>query len=303
VSATPPRDAPAGSVDVSVVVVTHDTLEEVRGCLASIAAAEVIVVDSGSRDGTVETLRREHPEVQVLALHNVGFGRGANAGIRHARAPIVVVCNADVRFAPDALRRLVAAFELDDRLGAVGPAVRYPEGGHQASARIEPDLLTALGHAVLGGVRPDNRFTRRYRQLDADPDVARDVDWLSGCALALRREAVVGIGGFDPGYFLYVEDVDLAARLRAAGWRVRYEPAAQVTHRVGASTRMHRWRALRAHARSLDRYHRLRHGHGLPGKVSRPFVRLGLLAWAVVTWTAGRLRGPGSSSTGERSSR
>jgi N-acetylglucosaminyl-diphospho-decaprenol L-rhamnosyltransferase len=287
---------------IAVVIVTHDTLDELAGCLATVALAggdEVVVVDSGSSDGTADFVRRHHPTVRLLELANVGFARGANAGIRASTAPVVVVSNADVRFAPGSLARLAATLHGDPGLAAVGPGVVYPDGGYQASARTEPSGGTALGHALLGRVLPGNRWTRRYRQLDADPAAPRDVDWLSGCALALRRDAVVAVGGFDPGYFLYVEDVDLGARLRGAGWRLRYEPAAQVTHRVGASTRAKRWRSLRAHARSLDRYHARRSGGTLPGRLARPFVRAGLLVWVPVTWLLERVARRPRSTTGE----
>lgn len=287
-----------------VVVVTHDTRDEVLGCLATLGRAgadEIVVVDSGSRDGTAAAVRAAHPDVAVLELANVGFGRAANAGVRLTSAPTVVVSNADVRFDPGSVVALAEALERDPALGAVGPCVVYPDGAHQASARRDPDLATAIGHALVGRVAADNPWTRRYRQLDADPTRPRDVDWLSGCALALRREAVVELGGFDPGYFLYLEDVDLGARLRAAGWCVRYDPCARVVHRVGASTRANRMRALVQHAISLDRYHGRRHGSQLVGALVRPLLRVGLAAWVAVTWVAERLAAGRRSPTGERS--
>ncbi len=291
-------------VGVAVVLVSHDTREEVLGALASLAAdaaawqgLEVVVVDTGSRDGTVAAVRGARPEVRVLPLVNTGFARAANAGVRATHAPVVVVANADVRFEPGAVAALAGALEEHGDLGAVGPEVRYPDGTLQASARRRPDTTTAVLHALLGRIRADNPWTRRYHARDLDPGRAREVDWLSGCALALRRSAVEQVGGFDPGYFLYVEDVDLAERLRAAGWRLRYEPRARVRHRVGASTSRARWRALRHHARSLDRYlaARLRG----PGRLLRPLLPLAVLAWAVATGLAERLRG-GRSTTGER---
>lgn len=241
----------------AVVIVTHDTRDEVLGCLASIPedeAAQIVVVDSGSTDDTAEALRRQHPDVRVIRLANVGFGRGANCGIRATRADHVVVCNADVRFTRGALPVMAGRLEADVEVAAVGPLVRYPDGTVQASARCMPDVRTAVVHGLLGRVAPDNAATRRYHVRDEPTEQPRDVDWLSGCALALRRTAVDEVGGFDPGFFLYVEDVDLGQRLRSRGWRLRYEPSARVVHSVGASTSQQRGRSLLAHARSLDRY-------------------------------------------------
>jgi N-acetylglucosaminyl-diphospho-decaprenol L-rhamnosyltransferase len=114
--------------------------------------------------------------------------------------------------------------------------------------------LDAVGHAVLGRARPRNRFTRRYRQLDADWSRSRDVDWVSGAIVFLRRSALESIGGWDEGYFMYMEDVDLCWRLRRLGWRIAYEPAGQVTHVQGASTASHPYRMIVAHHRSAYRF-------------------------------------------------
>ncbi len=287
------RPAPA------VVIVTHRTRDEVLGCLATCTragAGQVVVVDAGSDDGTAETVRAEFSEVAVLELANAGFARCANAGVRATDTEVVVIANADVRFAPGSLTELVAALGADPDLAAVGPKVVYPDGRVQASARREPSPLTALAHAVLGRWAPANPSTRRYRADDLDPDRPRDADWLSGCALAVRRAAFDGVDGFDPGYFLYVEDLDLGLRLRTAGWRLRYHPDADVVHRVGASTRRRRVRSLRTHARSVERW--LVHHHPAM-RCSRPLVRIALTGWVGSTWVWERTRGRRRSTTGE----
>lgn len=288
---------------VAVVVVSHDTREDAVACLASVRSAgadELVLVDTGSTDGTVDAVAARDRRVRILPLANAGFGRGANAGVRATTAPVVVVANADVRFAPDSLEHLARAMEADPTIAAVGPTVRYPDGALQASARRLPDATTIVGHALLGRLRPDNRFTRRYRDLDADPARPRDVDWLSGCALALRRTAFDAVDGFDPGYLLYVEDLDLGVRLRAAGWRLTTEPHAQVVHRVGASTSARRGWALLTHARSLDRFH-ARHLATSPVlRATRPLVRVGLAGWVALTYLWERTLGRGHSTTGER---
>ncbi|TVP63301.1 MAG: glycosyltransferase family 2 protein [Nitriliruptor sp.] len=304
---TAPGDSPterAPGPSLAVVFVTHDTRDEVLAALDAVAAdperptdLEVVVVDAGSRDGTVAAVRARADGTRVLALVNTGFGRGANAGVRATSARFVLVANADVRVHPGALHRLAAALAAADDVAGVGPQVRYPSGALQASARRDLDASTVLGHAALGRLWPENPWTRRYHARDLPSDVPREVSWLSGCALLLRREAIESVGGFDPGYFLYVEDVDLGDRLRAAGWRLRYEPAAVVEHRVGASTSRARLRALWHHAVSLDRYlaRRLRGA----GRLLRPLLPVALATWVVVTALSER-RGAARSTTGER---
>lgn len=290
----------------AVVVVSHDTRDEAVACVRSAreaGARELVLVDSGSRDATAAAVRRDDPGVDVLELANVGFGRAANAGVARTTAETVVVANADVRFGQASLRVLHAGLAAEPSLGALGPAVVYPDGTYQASARRLPDPVTAVGHAILYRVWADNPFTRRYRDLDADPSRARDVDWLSGCTLAVRRTAFDAVGGFDPGYFLYVEDVDLAVRLREAGWRLRFEPAATVVHRVGASTRQRRLRSLLHHARGLDRFYGRHLARSLPARLLRPLVRLGLAGWVLTSLVWERVaswRGEARSTTGER---
>lgn len=295
VDAPGPEPAPRAAV----VLVTHDTREQVVAALATLPVGlERVVVDAGSADGTAAAVRAAAPDVRVIELANVGFARAANAGVRATSAEGIVVANADVRFGPRAVPLLLEVLARDERVAAVGPRVVYPDGRPQASARRRPDLRTAMGHALLGRLLPDNRWTRRYHDRDAAADAPRDVDWLSGCVMAVRREAFEAVGGFDPGYFLYVEDVDLADRLRAAGWRLRYEPGVEVVHLVGASTRRIRGRALVWHAQSLQRYASRRLTG--PLRALRPLLAVVLAAWVGLTWLLERFGPSGRSPTGER---
>ena len=282
------------------MVVTHDSCEDLLACLASlddVGADEVVVVDSGSRDRCLPTVAERHPSVRTLRLANVGFGQAANAGVARTSAPIVVVANADTRFRPGSLTALAAAMGPDTAV--VGPRVVYPDGRPQASARRFPSLPVAAGHAAVGLWWPDNPWTRQYRGAAGDRE-AGEVDWVSGCVVALRRDAFEAIGGFDPAYFMFVEDVDLAWRLRQAGWTVRYEPSAEVVHRVGASTGHYGGTLALEHARSLHRFWSRAYGRG-PTRLLDPLVRIGLAAWAAMAWIWQRAVAPrtGRSTTGE----
>lgn len=301
-AATRPQKDDA-QVRVAVVIVSHQTRDEALACLETLGDAgadEVVVVDTGSTDGTAEAVRRDRPDATVLALDNVGYGRGANAGVARTTAEVVVVANADTRFTPGSLDRLAAVLTAAPDIGAVGPSVRYPDGRRQASARRFPTLGQAAGHALLGLWWPANPWTRSYRMVDEDPDAPKDVDWLSGCAVALRREAFEQVGGFDPGYFMYVEDVDLGYRLRQEGWRMRWEPTAEVVHSVGASTQGRRAKMVVEHAKSLDRFYGRAYAHGV-GRLLRPLIRVGLGLWVllVLAWDAFVRVRTGRSTTGE----
>ena len=245
----------------AAVVVNYEAGDALTECVRSLRAddsagapPEIVVVDNGSTDGSVAHLRRAFPDVVIVDPHaNVGYAAAANRGTARTSAPIVAVCNADIVVAPGSGVAMIAAF-ADETVGAAGPCVRNLDGSVYPSARRDVGIVNATGHAVFGVVWPANPFTRRYRDLDADPGVARDVDWASGAALWLRRAAIDAIGGWDEGFFMYLEDVDVGWRLRNAGWRVRYEPAAQVTHVQGLSTQRHRSRMIVEHHRSTYRF-------------------------------------------------
>ncbi|MGH9124280.1 MAG: glycosyltransferase family 2 protein, partial [Acidimicrobiales bacterium] len=158
------------------------------------------------------------------------------------------------------------------------------------SARSFPSLADAAGHGVLGMVWPANPFSRRYRLLDWDHLERRAVDWVSGACFLIRRQAWDALGGFDPRYFMYLEDVDLCWRAAGQGWRVLYEPAGQVTHAQGVSADIRPYRMILAHHRSLLRFAWQHHG-GVQ-RVLYPLVAAGVVARAAAAagakWHDGR---------------
>lgn len=273
---------------IGVVVVSHNTRDDALACLATLSQAgadQVVLVDSGSHDGTVEAVGEAFPEVCVLAGPNVGFGKACNRGVAELDTDHVVVANADVRFDPGAITALGAFLDANPDVGIAGPMVTHPDGRPQASARTFPDLGTAVGHAAFSLVWPDNPYTRRYRMVDWDRASQRDVDWLSGCCLAIRRTTWDMLGGFDPAYFMFVEDVDLAWRAHQANWRVVFTPSAHVTHSVGSSVTGRKATMVRAHVRSLDYFITHRYRYPLPVRLA---MRAGMTVWAasVITWGA-----------------
>ena len=243
----------------AAVVVNYNAGAALAGCVDSVLAQEpapeLVVVDNASTDGSAEALRRAHPEVRIVRSGgNLGYARAANLGIAATTAPVVAVLNPDTVLRPGAGAAVAARFAPEPDLGAAGPRLHNTDGTVYPSARKIPSLTDAVGHGLLFFVWRNNPFTRRYREIDADPAQPRDVDWVSGAAVWLRRSALDEIGGWDERYFMYVEDVDLCWRLRRAGWRVAYEPAGTVEHLLGVSTAGRPYRMIAEHHRSLLRF-------------------------------------------------
>jgi N-acetylglucosaminyl-diphospho-decaprenol L-rhamnosyltransferase len=266
----------------------------VRSVLADSSAGEVelVVVDNGSDDGSVEALRNAVPGARVIVSPgNVGYARAANQGIAATRAPVVAVLNPDLTMEPGTAKAMLARFDEEPALGACGPRIHNLDGSDYPSARRSPTVPLAVAHGTLGLWWPTNPFTARYRELDADPAQSRSVDWVSGAAVWLRRGALDAVGGWDERYFMYMEDVDLCWRLRRAGFDVAYEPAGVVTHVQGASTSRSPYRMLVQHHRSAWRFARRRLTGA--GVVLLPFAALYLasrcvLAMAEHAWRASR---------------
>jgi len=297
-----PTDSDAERPRWAAVVVNYEGGDRLVACVRSVLAdtsagpVELVVVDNGSTDGSADALRMAIPHVRIVgAPGNVGYARAANFGAAATRAAVVAVLNVDLIVEPGAAKAVLDRLDREARLGAVGPQLRNPDGTVYPSARTMPSIPDAIGHAILGLWKPDNRFTARYRQLDADPSEPRLVDVVSGAAIWLRRSALDEVGGWDERYFMYLEDTDLCWRLRRAGWDVAYEPSAVVDHEQGAITARRPYRMLLEHHRSAWTFAKVR----LTGAraLLLPFVAVFFAARAVLAagaeaWRArGRGRG------------
>jgi len=281
--------------DVSVVVVTFSPGETLKSFITSLRTASdrtvpVVLADNGSTDGSPEAAATEFDNVRVLPTGgNLGYGRAANLGVAATDTEWVVVANPDIIWRPGSLDQLLAATARWPRAAALGPLLRTDTGEVYPSARSLPSLGRGIGHALFGWWWPSNPWTASYQQDRATP-AERVAGWLSGSCLLLRRLPFESVGGFDPEYFMYFEDVDLGDRLGRAGWLNVYVPTAEVVHSGSHSTAHHAERMNVEHHRSALRYLSRRYSgrRWLPVRVA---LRAGLAARLRLAGRVGQISG------------
>jgi N-acetylglucosaminyl-diphospho-decaprenol L-rhamnosyltransferase len=271
--------------EAGVVVVTYSPGETLDGFLDTLEKATtrpygVVIADNGSTDGSPEAAALRPDVVLLRTGGNLGYGRAANLGLPQAPGEWVLIANPDVRWEPGALDVLLDATERWPQAGAVGPAILFPDGSLYPSARALPSLGRGIGHALLGWWWPSNPWTASYRRERGAPTEG-PAGWLSGCCVLVRRAAFDEVGGFDPGFFMYFEDLDLCERLGKAGWQNVYVPSAVVTHEGGHATSRDAVAMVAAHHDSAWRYLSRRYA-GWRWLPVRAVLRLGLAARAAL---------------------
>ena len=255
--------------DISAAIVSYNTRGLLRACLQALldrqaageARLEILVVDNGSSDGSPDMVRAEFPAARVIETgENLGFGRANNAALEMASGRYFCLVNSDAEVLPGALAQTMAYLDAHPDAGLVGGQLLWPDGSPQTSWGGDPTLADVLAEQTFWGVWKPTSLLRRvlpkgrirnsgeclasslnppFRKdpvSEANKEVGRAVPQICGAFMLIRREAWRQVGGFDPVYFMYNEDVDLNVRLRRAGWRVVFLPSARITHHLGASS-------------------------------------------------------------------
>ncbi|MHB8896123.1 MAG: glycosyltransferase family 2 protein [Candidatus Geothermincolia bacterium] len=260
---------------VAAIIINKNTRDFLRQCLETIIAQDFAggittwVVDNASTDGSPQMVLEEFPGVNLVWNQaNVGYARACNQGIETATEPYLLIMNSDTALSADTVAQVVACMERNPDAGVVAPLLRNTDGSLQYSCREFPSIKTAFVHAFLGLFRGENPHSARYKKMEWDHEQECDVEWVSGAFMALRRRALQDIGGFDEGYFMYVEDVDLCWRMWKAAWRVTYLPGAEVYHHIGMSSRAVPTRMVFHHHVSMLRFHRKTYEGPLRGPVN-----------------------------------
>jgi GT2 family glycosyltransferase len=264
---------------LSIIIVTYNSRAEIERCLDSITGErapqidhEIVVVDNASSDDTLPFVRARWPGVRTIeAGGNLGFARGNNIGIRQTSGELVLLLNPDTIVCPGAIAELILA--LDEHLDAaiVGPRLEDPEGRAELSfgAMISPFAELRQKLLVVGSDRNwpviaalVERMTREWQQ----------VDWVSGACMLARRREIESAGLLDERFFMYTEDVDLCASVRALGHTVLFTPAARIVHLRGRSRASARTATQAAYRRSQLAFYDKHHPRWAP--LLRAYLRI-----------------------------
>jgi len=252
-------------IDLSISVVSYNTKGFVKNCLNSIyqytrgIKFEVILVDNGSTDGSIEMFKREFPQVKLIENgENLGFARANNQAFNRSKGRFFLLLNSDTKVLPHSIERMVEFMDLHSDVGAVGCKQIHPDGSIQPTLTIALNMWTNLWliflrlfqlRRVVSNSRQANfmvnylgrilgRTVSSYlKHYSDDKRMPYEVDWVSGTCLLVRRDTINEVGLLDENFFMYTEDVDWCLRMKRKGWKIYFLPGNKVIHYVRQSSK------------------------------------------------------------------
>ena len=253
---------------VSAIVLNYrsprDTLNCIRALLKQSIAdqLEIIVIDNHSQDESIGWIRNQfhgNPRVRIVeSANNRGYGQGNDFGIHFAQGKYLLISNPDNALEPTGLEKMIAKMEQDPTIGILAPKLVHPDGTVRSSHRRFPTMTDVFVKRTF--LR--NFFPKRidhYLERDRGHEAAHDVDWAVGACFLIRADLYRSLGGFDPRFFLFFEDMDLCRRVALAGKRVVYFPEVSATDHHGRLSEggmftLFTKRTVRIHLMSALRY-------------------------------------------------
>jgi len=248
-------------MDLSVVIVNYKSRKKTADCVRSVRSTdlvgfsyEIILVDNASGDGSGEALAKEFPDLKYLVSdRNLGMGGGNNLGADAASGEFLLILNPDTLLRTDSIRLMLEFLKNRTDVGLVGPKLIYPDGQLQYSCLRFPSLLMPFYRRTFIGKLAKKQLDK-FMMLDYDHGSTKEVDWLMGSCMLIRRDLFVKLKGFDERFFMYFEDTDLCRRVWHSGQKVAYLPQAVVTHDHGRGSAENLW-YLAPFTNKLSRVH------------------------------------------------
>lgn len=225
-------------MDLSIIIVNFNERGFLRQFLKGIERAhirvsyEIVVVDNGSHDGSVDMMREYFPHIRLIAnTQNLGLSVAFNTAVRATTGTYVLYLNNDIAVFEGVIDQLVAYIKQHPTIGILAPKLLNPDGSVQTSCyRFQTPIVPILRRTPLGKLPNAQRYLRRYLMLDWNHDSIQTVDWILGAAMLIRRSALEQVGGMDERFFAYYEDTDLCRQMWEHQWQVVYYAPAHLVH-------------------------------------------------------------------------
>lgn len=230
-------------MDVTIVIVSYNVADFLNECLVSIKKEttceyEIIVVDNNSKDSSVEVVKAYHPDVKLRQIQsNIGFVKANNEAFKVADGRYIFMLNPDTVVLDGAIDKLVQFMDEHQEVGACGPKNLNPDLSLQHNCHHFPTAaMRLIEHFRLARKYPRNRLFGKEFMTYWHYNEIKEVEWITGCSLLLRKTALNQVGYLDENYFMYSEETDICYRVNKAGWKVIFYPGAEIIHYQGKSS-------------------------------------------------------------------
>ncbi len=226
---------------IDIVIINHNNFEATKNCIISVKkisseTINILVVDNNSNDGSVEKLRATFPDIEIIRnSDNLGYAYAVNRGFGSSKSEIVIISNNDVLYLPNSISNLVEPFHRQENIAVIGPQQIYPEGKWQYSYGTFPGIKTALRDMFF--INYLSHLIKKIQwKLKISSKELKEVEYIDGAVMAIKRSAFLDVNGFDEDYFFYTEEADFCFRLKKRGWKILFNPNSLVIHERGGST-------------------------------------------------------------------
>lgn len=254
------------NVELSIVIVSYNTMEKLKQCLDSIyehvtdISFEVFVSDNLSVDGSLEMVEENYPDVHLIKNEkNLGFAKANNKALSIAKGKYLLMLNSDTVVLKSSINNMMDFLDDQKEVGVIGAKLLYPDHTIQRTARRFPCPMASIfgRKSMLTKLFPENKFSKQYMMYDREhQEDPYEVDWVSGGALMVRREVTDQVGLLDERFFMYWEDADWCFRIKQKGWKVFCVPSAPIIHHEGESSKNRKLRLIVHFHRSVLLFYR-----------------------------------------------
>lgn len=225
-------------MDLSIIILNYKTRGLVKQCIRNVKGSvnnldyEIIVIDNGSNDDCGQMVKENFPEIKFIQLpKNIGFAAGNNIGIKEARGEYIMLLNPDVTVLNDSINKMVEFMKTHPDVGLCGPKLINPNGTCQISCRtFQTPKLILYRRTPFGNFPTARKELRKHLMLDFDHQTNREVDWVMGACMLVRKSALDKVGLLDERFFFYVEDMDWCRRFWENGFKVYYLAETEMVH-------------------------------------------------------------------------